>query len=186
MVIPSTGEIRFSQIQTEFGGANPVALSEYYKNATAGYASGVTGVPSVGSSYPVSVLRGKSLTVASATISTDTYAMSNPTKYAGLYHRFSSFVMPTVTGTTASLVMTANPTSTTFGYIEYGLYVGSTSTPIITYGYLKPAGTLSATYTYTVSNTLVAGATYTPYFALNPQSGVLPFTGTVGLVLNVS
>jgi hypothetical protein len=30
MAIPGTGSISFSQIQTEFGGANPISLSEYY------------------------------------------------------------------------------------------------------------------------------------------------------------
>jgi len=32
MPLPSTGILRLSQIQGEFGGANPVSLSEYYRN----------------------------------------------------------------------------------------------------------------------------------------------------------
>ena len=30
MAMPSSGEIKFSQLQTEFGGSNPIGLSEYY------------------------------------------------------------------------------------------------------------------------------------------------------------
>ncbi len=34
MAIPSTGPLTFSAIQTEFGGSNPVSLSEYYAGGT--------------------------------------------------------------------------------------------------------------------------------------------------------
>ena len=30
MALPSTGPLSFSDIQTEFGGSNPIYLSEYY------------------------------------------------------------------------------------------------------------------------------------------------------------
>jgi hypothetical protein len=32
MVIPATGPISFSALQTEFGGVNPISISEYYRN----------------------------------------------------------------------------------------------------------------------------------------------------------
>lgn len=35
MAMPSSGEIKFSQLQTEFGGSNPIALSEYYGKGNA-------------------------------------------------------------------------------------------------------------------------------------------------------
>lgn len=41
MALPNTGSISLSDIQTEFGGSNPISLSEYYGVAT--------GVPSSGS-----------------------------------------------------------------------------------------------------------------------------------------
>jgi hypothetical protein len=31
MVLPASGNISFSQIQTEFGGSNPIAMTEYYR-----------------------------------------------------------------------------------------------------------------------------------------------------------
>lgn len=45
MVLQSSGVIKFSEIQTEFGGTNPINLTEYY---TSGYSSGVTGIPASG------------------------------------------------------------------------------------------------------------------------------------------
>ena len=37
MVLQASGQIDFGQIQTEFGGSNPIGISEYYRNA--GYVS---------------------------------------------------------------------------------------------------------------------------------------------------
>ena len=52
MTLPSTGSISMSQIQAEFGGSNPISLSEYY---------GVTdGIPTSGT-ISMSQFRGKSV-----------------------------------------------------------------------------------------------------------------------------
>ena len=34
MTLPASGTLSFSQIQTEFGGSNPISLSEYYRNGS--------------------------------------------------------------------------------------------------------------------------------------------------------
>lgn len=34
MALPSSGQLSFSQLQTEFGGANPISLSEYYRGGS--------------------------------------------------------------------------------------------------------------------------------------------------------
>jgi hypothetical protein len=34
MTLPASGALSFANIQTEFGGSNPIALSEYYKNGS--------------------------------------------------------------------------------------------------------------------------------------------------------
>jgi len=34
MTLPSSGALSFANIQTEFGGSNPISLSEYYKNGS--------------------------------------------------------------------------------------------------------------------------------------------------------
>jgi hypothetical protein len=43
MVLQNTGPIKFTEIQTEFGGVNPISLSEYYSDST--YASNVPNIP---------------------------------------------------------------------------------------------------------------------------------------------
>ena len=40
MALPSSGPLSLSQIQTEFGGTNPISLSEYYGADTGVPASG--------------------------------------------------------------------------------------------------------------------------------------------------
>lgn len=48
MSIVSTGLIKLSDIQTEFGGTNPIFISEYYNNGSSGFVSNITGIPSSG------------------------------------------------------------------------------------------------------------------------------------------
>jgi alpha-tubulin suppressor-like RCC1 family protein len=61
MVISSTGQISFLDLQNEFGGENPIILSEYYSDATTEYAKGVSGIPNIGSAISLSQFRGKEL-----------------------------------------------------------------------------------------------------------------------------
>jgi hypothetical protein len=57
--IPS-GAVKFSDIQSVLGGTNPIKFSEYYANATEGYATGVSGIPNKNALIRMSVFRGKS------------------------------------------------------------------------------------------------------------------------------
>jgi hypothetical protein len=59
MVLQSTGVLSFTQIQTEFGGTNPISLSEYYTNAASGYTTGVTGLSATGAVINTTVFFGK-------------------------------------------------------------------------------------------------------------------------------
>ena len=54
MALPSSGAISFSQIQTEFGGTNPISLSEYY-NTTSGLGLGISSTSSIPSSGAIAV-----------------------------------------------------------------------------------------------------------------------------------
>lgn len=54
------GPVKFSDIQTSLGGTNPISLSEYFADATSGYATGVTGIPNKFAAINVGVFRGKS------------------------------------------------------------------------------------------------------------------------------
>jgi hypothetical protein len=60
MVLPSApNPIKFSAIQTEFGGTNPISLSEYYTNAGSGFTAGIAGLPAIGSVIRISNFHGK-------------------------------------------------------------------------------------------------------------------------------
>ena len=61
MPTPSTGQaISFSDIQTEFGGTNPIGIDEYYQNAATTYTSGVAGIPNTGAIISLNMFYGKS------------------------------------------------------------------------------------------------------------------------------
>jgi predicted RNA-binding protein with TRAM domain len=57
--IPSTGPMSLSQLQSVFGGTNPISLSEYYVNANPAHTFAVPGIPSIGSQIRFSAFRGK-------------------------------------------------------------------------------------------------------------------------------
>ena len=42
MAISSSGSVSFSQIQSEWGGSNPISLSEYYSGSLASNTSTIT------------------------------------------------------------------------------------------------------------------------------------------------
>jgi len=53
MALPASGPISLSMIQAEFGGANPISLSEYYKNGT--YVTATDYAPNVPTSGTISL-----------------------------------------------------------------------------------------------------------------------------------
>lgn len=61
MVLTNTGAVKFSDIQSEFGGSGSIQMSEYYTGAgnIIANASGMRLIPSSGSSISVSQLRGR-------------------------------------------------------------------------------------------------------------------------------
>jgi hypothetical protein len=65
MVLQSTGVISLANIQTEFGGANPIGLDEYYLNGAYTTGSGATGIPTSGG-ISLGSFYGKSKVVASS------------------------------------------------------------------------------------------------------------------------
>jgi hypothetical protein len=61
MPTPVSGlPISFSDIQTEFGGTNPIGIDEYYQNAATTYTSGVAGIPNVGALISIDMFYNKS------------------------------------------------------------------------------------------------------------------------------
>jgi hypothetical protein len=59
MALQSTGKISLSDIQTMFGGTNPIGMSEYYNNNASGFTTGVTGIPNSGATISISHFYGK-------------------------------------------------------------------------------------------------------------------------------
>ena len=67
MTLPSSGPLAFSQIQSEFGGSNPISLSEYYRGGgLVPSHSNTSGIPSSGT-ISVNQFYGKSATAPGAT-----------------------------------------------------------------------------------------------------------------------
>jgi hypothetical protein len=69
MVLQSSGAISLANIQTEFGGANPIGINEYYLNGVYTTGSGATGVPTSGA-ISLGSFYGKSKIVGSAWLPT--------------------------------------------------------------------------------------------------------------------
>lgn len=65
MPLQSSGSITFANIQTEFGGTNPIGINEYYLNGTSGYVagSGAVGIPTSGQ-ISINQFYGKAKVVA--------------------------------------------------------------------------------------------------------------------------
>jgi hypothetical protein len=79
MTITSSGKVSLNNIQTEFGGTNPIRMSEYYTNNGSGYTSGISGIPSSGTTIRVSQFYGKSKTLPVAATSLDNTYIRSPT-----------------------------------------------------------------------------------------------------------
>tara|TARA_B100001093_G_scaffold435505_1_gene433478 strand:+ start:502 stop:1116 length:615 start_codon:yes stop_codon:yes gene_type:complete len=54
MALPASGQIDFGQIQTEFGGSNPIAMNEYSDRLGLGYVLNYTGTHNMGMFYGLS------------------------------------------------------------------------------------------------------------------------------------
>lgn len=57
--VPSTGEVRISNLRTVFNGPTPSRMSHYFANASTGLTTGVSGIPNIGSSISLVQFRGK-------------------------------------------------------------------------------------------------------------------------------
>ena len=55
MAIPASGSVSLSTIQSEWGGSNPISLSEYYSGSLASNSNPVTVSHSVGYSYYINM-----------------------------------------------------------------------------------------------------------------------------------
>lgn len=102
MVLQSSGAIKFSDIQTEFGGTNPISLSEYYSGGT--YVAASVSVAASGA-IVVGTFRGKAKATGLQIVSGNRTAIDVTTLPAGILlngeNDDSTFTL-TLSGSTAS------------------------------------------------------------------------------------
>jgi hypothetical protein len=104
--------ISFSDLQTEFGGENPISLGEYYKNAATGYTTNVVGVPIEGTPISLGLFFGLKQYVPPFPIAVQTTYVNAPWPFGGAVYEW-------ITG--ASGINTTRTGGTTFNNI--GTYV---------------------------------------------------------------
>lgn len=73
MVLQSSGAISFANIQTEFGGANPIGINEYYNDNASLYTKGISGIPFTNNPISLSQFYGKAKKNGLYTFSTFTF-----------------------------------------------------------------------------------------------------------------
>lgn len=135
MALPSSGPLAFTNIQTEFGGTNPIGLNEYYRGgAYVPVSSSTTTIPSSGTIaannfYGTSKRVDVPLSIASPTYNYDVYNNRGPGYVAGV----------------SDLTLTVSP----------GVQVGSTSTG--SYAMLVPSSFSPGDTVTIVNNGVIQG-----------------------------
>lgn len=122
----------------EFGGQNPIKLSEYYTNASDGYTNGVAGLPGSGSTINVSSFRGKGPLAGLYPFTTFTFTNAGATGRNGptLAQCRSAYASASWTQDAANLSMTTQgiqvwkvPTTGVYEIRAVGATGGNTNEP---------------------------------------------------------
>ncbi len=102
--MPSSGAMRFSQLQNIFGGSPPISLSEYYANSSFGYTSGVSGISSIGNPLRFGTFRGKGVPFVVSTTAIIYYDPAQTASYPGSGTSLSNIgTAGAATGTTGTI-----------------------------------------------------------------------------------
>jgi hypothetical protein len=83
MTLQLSGAISFTDIQTIFGGTNPIGMNEYYTNDASGFTTGVSGLPSTGSAISLQQFYGKSKISDLYAFTTHTFTNAGATGRSG-------------------------------------------------------------------------------------------------------
>ena len=192
MSLPTTGEIKLSQIKSVFGGTNPTYFSKYFTDAISAYTLGVSGIPAIGSSIRISTFRGKSKTsapsgslpsvsiTASYSLNLNSY-LSNATSYS-LYSNPNSSA--SISGTTLTVSHAFRGITYTVGVTGTGIG-GSTNFPISVKESLCRDFTGTYTNTYIATNPSVKYASGTLSVNIWTGSGTM-FNGTSNFPLTAT
>jgi len=186
MAIPSSGAISLSTIQTEFGGANPISLNEYYAGGAyvpAGTSGTYGAVPSSGT---ISIQNFYGTTAVSITLGS--YSIADFTGGLSIaqagYQLTSAGVENEIVGTSTSFL--GNWCTPSGQAVNYEVYVTVTGSPL-TIGFINAWTALSTTRTWRldagISENLVStlsvtvrrvgttSPTYTATIDLNADAG---------------
>ncbi len=138
MALPASGQIDFGQIQTEFGGSNPIAMNEYSDRLGLGYVINYTGSHNIGMFYGLS-----NITLGSWPASTSNFYRSHAFK-SDTYEAFLRLDAQIV-GSQVKLGYTVGGSSavaTTYdGYVNF---TGSTPTMKVDWSISSQSGTRSS------------------------------------------
>lgn len=159
MVLQNLGTLlRFSQIQTEMGGSNPISFSEYYGNATTSFTRGIVNFPRVSERLSASSFYSKAkqqnglfFKISSGYFNENVNFFTSPTT-TGRSNSFSNIATATnnnltVNGfTTTSVEWTGSFYATSSG--TYTFYTNSDDASFMWVGSSAESG-------YTISNCLV-------------------------------
>lgn len=174
MALPASGPLALTDIQTEFGGSNPIGLSEYYaggsyvSSSTTGTNGAVpsSGAISIWNFYGTTAFIPVGLVVLkSDTAGTYPYIQSmNPTTLGSAFttqYTFSITTLPTVVGgNTTKTLMSINDSSISNSMVQTSYASLGTVTAWGSYPSGQYTGSRACTATYAF---VAAGWNYSPY-----------------------
>lgn len=190
MTTPASGPLKFSDIQTEFGGTPPIAFSEYY-----GVGSPVPtnlGVPAAGQ-IPLSSFRGitnystQYLAATGINTGTGSQIASGWVPNQNGYGPYPVRTIPALTLTTTIPISTLTIYQRAFLDYGYNLFIGINGvynqTPIAFIGH-DPGGQGYTEATSTVTYAIAAGSVVTWAFCTGPSWQQILSDGTAAIRYN--
>lgn len=107
MALPGSGALTFSAIQTEFGGSNPIGLSEYYRNGSY-VGGGAPNVPTSGAIALNTFYSAQAATTLNITSNTSNYNILTAATAAG--YNAATDTTPIVVNVAGGVVVSASGT----------------------------------------------------------------------------
>lgn len=183
MPLPSSGPLSLNDIQTEFGGTNPISLSEYYAGG-ANVPAGTTGTyGAVPSSGAISIRNFYGTSKATFRLDTNTYTDTTfDPGTAGVTLAINSNGTLVVTGTNAGTLDSYNwitPTTGSTSYYVRATLIGGSFSSGTTGTWLALTSNRTWTVTQSGAGTKTANAT----FEIASDSGGTNIVASAGIIL---
>ena len=181
MALPSSGPLTLADIQTEFGGSNPISLSEYYAGGSyvpAGTSGTYGAVPSTGT---ISIQNFYGTTAVSITLgSYDVYDVTGGLSIAQAgYQLTSAGVENEISGTSTNFL--GNWCTPSGQAVNYEVYVTVTGSPL-TIGFINAWTALSTTRTWRLDAGISENLTSTLSVTVRRVGTTTPtYTATINL-----